>query len=110
MRAATIFRSRGGGRRGRGRGGLEGSEGWSDTSASTITNRFPIASLARNPLAQAPSKPVFMYINSPGGLVTAGLAIYDTMQYIQPDCHTICMGQAASMGSLLLAGGAPGCR
>ena len=51
-----------------------------------------------------------MYINSPGGLVTAGLAIYDTMQYIQPDCHTICMGQAASMGSLLLAGGAKGCR
>ena len=51
-----------------------------------------------------------MYINSPGGLVTAGLAIYDTMQYIRPDVHTICMGQAASMGSLLLAGGAPGCR
>ena len=51
-----------------------------------------------------------MYINSPGGLVTAGLAIYDTMQYIQPECHTICMGQAASMGSLLLAGGEPGKR
>ncbi|GMH88047.1 hypothetical protein TL16_g11040 [Triparma laevis f. inornata] len=51
-----------------------------------------------------------MYINSPGGLVTAGLAIYDTMQYIQPSIHTICMGQAASMGSLLLAGGEKGCR
>jgi ATP-dependent Clp protease protease subunit len=51
-----------------------------------------------------------MYINSPGGLVTAGMAMYDTMQYIRPDVHTICMGQAASMGSLLLAGGTPGCR
>jgi len=60
--------------------------------------------------SEHPEKDVFMYINSPGGLVTAGLAIYDTMQYIRPDVHTICMGQAASMGSLLLAGGAPGCR
>lgn len=60
--------------------------------------------------AEHPSKPVFMYINSPGGLVTAGLAMYDTMQYIRPDVHTICMGQAASMGSLLLAGGAENCR
>ena len=60
--------------------------------------------------SEAPEKPVFMYINSPGGLVTAGMAMYDTMQYIHPDVHTICMGQAASMGSLLLAGGAPGCR
>jgi ATP-dependent Clp protease protease subunit len=51
-----------------------------------------------------------MYINSPGGLVTAGMAMYDTMQYIHPEVHTICMGQAASMGSLLLAGGSPGCR
>jgi ATP-dependent Clp protease protease subunit len=51
-----------------------------------------------------------MYINSPGGSVTAGLAIYDTMQYIRPNVHTIGMGQAASMGSLLLAGGSPGCR
>lgn len=60
--------------------------------------------------AEAPTKPVYMYINSPGGLVTAGMAMYDTMQYINPDVHTICMGQAASMGSLLLAGGSPGCR
>jgi ATP-dependent Clp protease protease subunit len=51
-----------------------------------------------------------MYINSPGGLVTAGMAMYDTMQYIHPEVHTICMGQAASMGSLLLAGGSAGCR
>ena len=55
-----------------------------------------------------PGKPISMYINSPGGLVTAGLAIYDTMQYIQCPVHTLCMGQAASMGSLLLAGGSPG--
>lgn len=60
--------------------------------------------------AENPDKPVFMYINSPGGLVTAGMAMYDTMQYIRPEVHTICMGQAASMGSLLLASGAPGCR
>lgn len=60
--------------------------------------------------AEAPEKPVYMYINSPGGVVTAGMAMYDTMQYINPDVHTICMGQAASMGSLLLAGGSPGCR
>jgi len=60
--------------------------------------------------AEAPEKPVHMYINSPGGLVTAGMAMYDTMQYIHPEVHTICMGQAASMGSLLLAGGTPGCR
>lgn len=57
--------------------------------------------------AEAPEKPLYMYINSPGGLVTAGMAIYDTMQYVSPQVHTICMGQAASMGSLLLAGGAP---
>jgi ATP-dependent Clp protease, protease subunit len=60
--------------------------------------------------AESPNQPLYMYINSPGGLVTAGLAIFDTMQYIRPAVHTICMGQAASMGSLLLAGGAPGCR
>jgi ATP-dependent Clp protease, protease subunit len=60
--------------------------------------------------SEHPNKPVYMYINSPGGLVTAGMAMYDTMQYIRPDVHTICMGQAASMGSLLLAGGASGCR
>mmetsp|Transcript_33453 Transcript_33453/g.48440 ORF Transcript_33453/g.48440 Transcript_33453/m.48440 type:complete len:256 (-) Transcript_33453:1002-1769(-) len=60
--------------------------------------------------AEAPTKPIMMYINSPGGVVTAGMAMYDTMQYIQPAVHTICMGQAASMGSLLLAGGETGCR
>jgi ATP-dependent Clp protease protease subunit len=74
----------------------------------------PMASLVTAQLlfleAEHPEKPVYMYINSPGGLVTAGLAMYDTMQYIRPKVHTICMGQAASMGSLLLAGGSPGCR
>jgi ATP-dependent Clp protease, protease subunit len=60
--------------------------------------------------AEAPEKPIYMYINSPGGQVTSGMAMYDTMQYISPSVHTICMGQAASMGSLLLAGGAPGYR
>ncbi|TMW69392.1 hypothetical protein Poli38472_001548 [Pythium oligandrum] len=60
--------------------------------------------------AEHPEKDVFMYINSPGGVVTSGLAIYDTMQYIHPRVNTLCMGQAASMGAVLLAGGAPGCR
>ena len=60
--------------------------------------------------SEAPSKPIYMYINSPGGLVTAGLAIYDTMQYITPEVSTICIGQACSMGSLLLAGGEAGKR
>ena len=60
--------------------------------------------------ADDPSKPINLYINSPGGSVTAGLAIYDTCQYITPEITTICLGQAASMGSLLLAGGAPGKR
>jgi ATP-dependent Clp protease protease subunit len=60
--------------------------------------------------AEAPDKPLYMYINSPGGSVTAGMAIYDTMQYIRPEVHTIAMGQAASMGSLLLAGGSAGNR
>ena len=60
--------------------------------------------------AEEPEKPLYMYINSPGGSVTAGMAMYDTMQYIRPQVHTICMGQAASMGSLLLAGGEPGFR
>jgi ATP-dependent Clp protease protease subunit len=58
----------------------------------------------------SPTKPITMYINSPGGSVTAGLSIYDTMQYILPPISTVCLGQAASMGSLLLAGGAPGKR
>mmetsp|Transcript_13751 Transcript_13751/g.16616 ORF Transcript_13751/g.16616 Transcript_13751/m.16616 type:complete len:234 (+) Transcript_13751:77-778(+) len=60
--------------------------------------------------AEAPKKPISMYVNSPGGLVTAGMAMYDTMQYVSCEVHTICMGQAASMGSLLLAGGEPGHR
>jgi len=60
--------------------------------------------------AEDPDKDIFLYINSPGGIVTSGLAIYDTMQYIKPDVVTICIGQAASMGSLLLAAGAKGKR
>jgi ATP-dependent Clp protease protease subunit len=60
--------------------------------------------------SENPDKDIHLYINSPGGIVTAGLAIYDTMQFIKPDVSTICIGQAASMGSLLLAGGAKGKR
>src|SRR5690606_2105027 len=60
--------------------------------------------------AENPEKDISIYINSPGGVVTAGMAIYDTMQYIKPDVSTICVGQAASMGALLLAAGAPGKR
>src|SRR5438552_12737453 len=60
--------------------------------------------------SEDPDKDIMMYINSPGGLVTAGLAIYDTMQYIRCDVATICMGQASSMGSFLLAAGARGKR
>jgi ATP-dependent Clp protease protease subunit len=60
--------------------------------------------------SENPDKDVHLYINSPGGIVTAGLSIYDTMQYIKPDVSTTCVGQAASMGSLLLAGGTKGKR
>jgi len=60
--------------------------------------------------AEDSEKDIFLYINSPGGIVTAGLGIYDTMQYIKPDISTICLGQAASMGAFLLAGGAKGKR
>ena len=60
--------------------------------------------------AEDPKKEIFLYINSPGGLVTAGLGIYDTMQYIKPDISTLCIGQAASMGSFLLAAGTKGKR
>jgi len=60
--------------------------------------------------ADNPDKDIYLYINSPGGAVTAGLAIYDTMQFIRPDVSTLCVGQAASMGALLLAGGAAGKR
>ena len=60
--------------------------------------------------SEDPDKDINFYINSPGGVVTAGLAVYDTMQYIKPDIATVCIGQAASMGALLLAAGAPGKR
>ncbi|NLT32117.1 MAG: ATP-dependent Clp endopeptidase proteolytic subunit ClpP [Acidobacteria bacterium] len=60
--------------------------------------------------AEDPEKDIHLYINSPGGSISAGMAIYDTMQYIRPDVSTICVGQAASMGALLLAAGAPGKR
>ena len=60
--------------------------------------------------SEDPDKDIYLYINSPGGVVTAGMAIYDTMQYIEPDVSTICVGQAASMGSLLLTAGAKGKR
>ena len=60
--------------------------------------------------AEDPKKEIYLYINSPGGLVTAGLGIYDTMQYVKPEVSTLCIGQAASMGSFLLAAGAKGKR
>ena len=60
--------------------------------------------------AENPEKDINLYINSPGGSISSGLAIYDTMQYVKPDVSTICVGQAASMGAVLLCGGAPGKR
>jgi ATP-dependent Clp protease protease subunit len=60
--------------------------------------------------SENPDKDISLYINSPGGVVTAGMAIYDTMQFIKPDVSTLCIGQACSMGAFLLAGGAPGKR
>ena len=60
--------------------------------------------------AEDPKKDIFLYINSPGGIITSGLGIYDTMQYVKPDISTICLGQAASMGAFLLSGGAKGKR
>ncbi len=60
--------------------------------------------------SEDPEKDIYLYINSPGGEITAGLAIYDTMQYVKPDVATVCIGQAASMGAVLLAGGAHGKR
>ncbi|GAB4357261.1 MAG: ATP-dependent Clp endopeptidase proteolytic subunit ClpP [Gammaproteobacteria bacterium] len=60
--------------------------------------------------AENPDKDIHLYINSPGGVVSAGLAIYDTMQFVKPDVSTMCIGQAASMGALILTGGAPGKR
>ncbi|MDR8444479.1 ATP-dependent Clp protease proteolytic subunit, partial [Acinetobacter baumannii] len=60
--------------------------------------------------AENPEKDIYLYINSPGGVITAGMSIYDTMQLIKPDVSTICMGQAASMGAFLLTAGAKGKR
>ena len=74
----------------------------------------PVASLVAAQLlyleSENPTKDIALYINSPGGVVTAGMAIYDTMQYIKPEVSTVCIGQAASMGSLLLTAGASGKR
>ena len=75
-----------------------------DYSASLVTAQLLFLE------AENPTKDISFYINSPGGMVTSGLAIYDTMQYIRPAISTLCIGQAASMGSLLLAGGAEGKR
>ncbi|MDX8389915.1 MAG: ATP-dependent Clp endopeptidase proteolytic subunit ClpP [Mariprofundaceae bacterium] len=75
-----------------------------DTMANLVTAQLLFLE------SEAPDKDIYLYINSPGGLVTAGLAIYDTMQYIRCDVSTLCMGQAASMGAHLLAAGAAGKR
>ena len=75
-----------------------------DTVASLITAQLLYLE------SENPKKEIYLYINSPGGLVTAGLGIYDTMQYIKPDVSTLCIGQAASMGSFLLAAGQKGKR
>ena len=75
-----------------------------DTVASLVTAQLLFLE------SEDPKKEISLYINSPGGLVTAGLGIYDTMQYIKPDVNTLCIGQAASMGSFLLAAGAKGKR
>jgi ATP-dependent Clp protease, protease subunit len=75
-----------------------------DTMASSICMQLLFLE------SQNPKKEIAMYINSPGGVVTAGMAIYDTMQFIRPTISTLCIGQAASMGSLLLSAGTPGMR
>jgi ATP-dependent Clp protease protease subunit len=75
-----------------------------DTMASLVVAQLLFLESENN------EKDIYMYINSPGGIVTSGLAIYDTMQYVKPKIATYCMGQAASMGSLLLAAGEPGMR
>ena len=80
------------------------SEEVNDTTASLIVAQLLFLE------AQDPDKDIQFYINSPGGSVSAGLAIYDTMQYVKPDMSTICIGMAASMGAFLLAGGAKGKR
>lgn len=78
--------------------------GVDDTMASLVTAQLLFLE------SENPDKDIFMYINSPGGVVTSGLSIYDTMQYIRPKVSTLCFGQAASMGSLLLTAGEPGMR
>lgn len=78
--------------------------GVDDTVASLVTAQLLYLE------AENPKKDISIYINSPGGIVTSGLAIYDTMQYVRPKIATMCIGQAASMGSLLLAAGEPGMR
>ena len=75
-----------------------------DTVASLVTAQLLFLE------SEDPKKEIFLYINSPGGLVTSGLGIYDTMQYIKPEVNTLCIGQAASMGSFLLAAGSKGKR
>lgn len=75
-----------------------------DTTASLVVSQLLFLE------SEDPEKDIYLYINSPGGSVTAGMSIYDTMQYIKPDVCTICMGMAASMGAFLLAGGAKGKR
>lgn len=75
-----------------------------DTMASVVTAELLFLE------SQDPDKDIYIYINSPGGSVTAGMAIYDTMQHVKPDVVTVCMGMAASMGAFLLAGGAKGKR
>jgi len=75
-----------------------------DTIASLVTAQLLFLE------AEDPKKEIYLYINSPGGLVTSGLGIYDTMQYVKPDISTLCIGQAASMGSFLLAAGTKGKR
>lgn len=79
-------------------------EAVTDVSASVVVAQLLFLA------AEDPDKDISLYINSPGGSVTAGMAIYDTMQYIEPDVSTICIGMAASMGAFLLAGGAKGKR
>jgi len=75
-----------------------------DNVANVVTAQFLFLE------AEDPDRDIHLYINSPGGSISAGMAIYDTMQYIRPDISTICIGQAASMGALLLAAGTPGKR
>ncbi|AYD41413.1 ATP-dependent Clp endopeptidase proteolytic subunit ClpP [Clostridium fermenticellae] len=80
------------------------SEEVNDTSASLVVAQLLFLE------AEDPDKDIYLYINSPGGSITSGMAIYDTMQYIKPDVSTICIGMAASMGSFLLCAGAKGKR